>query len=329
MPGVRESATVLAVRVLALVLAIALVPLAASPPAALDRPTWTPGDSWTYATNTTLTPGLNLTGSVVSTFQGVLPATPTGPTVPAYRIVVSGSGTAAGAVTTSAGAVPVAGTWILTGEQRLETVGLQPVYNLLDLSVNGTYSIGLPYSARVQNTTTFQVLSDDWTYPLDPGASGRVTAAYNFTQDSSFAGPVSGSLHDAGTGEWTVDFSIGPPTSVHTPAGTFTAYPVTETWPDGSRELSYAAPLAGNAVATQTYGPDGNLTAVTTLTSYRYQALETPAFLGLTLVQWSVVAAAVAAALVAGFVLRRRRRKARPKPEDTPDSNLTSGPRGP
>ncbi len=328
MPDLQEWSPVPVPRTLVVLLALALLPLSASAAAGLDRPSWTVGDSWTYATNTTLTPGLNLTGTVTSAVQSRLPLNVGGVAVSAYEVVLSGSGTAAGTVATSAGNVTVQGTWILTGEERFDPVDYQPLYNLLDLSVNGTYQTFAPFSIRVQNTTTLRLLADGWQYPLVPGMTGSVTAAYNFTQD--LYGPSSMEVHAAGTGNWTFGFSMEDSPPVATPAGTFEAYRISETWPDGSTEVSFPSPQVGNDVRTESYGPGGNLTSVTTLTSYRYQALEAPAFLGLTALQWAVVVPIVAAGAVALVWFQRMRRKKRRRASGAaapPD--LTSDLRGP
>lgn len=317
-------------RALAVLLAFTLVPLSPTPMPSLDRPSWTAGDHWTYSTNTTLTAGLNLTGTVTSTVQGLQPTTVGGASVDAYQVLLSGTGSAAGNVTYSGSVFFVQGTWIVTGEERFEPVELQPVYSLFDLTVDGKYQGVLPYSVRVQNTTTFEILADGWPYPHLAASSGVVTVRYNFTQDSSVYGPTDQSRHDQGTGEWTETFSMAMPVDTATPLRTFRAFPITATWPDGSRQLSLASPEVGNDVRTESYAPGGNLTAVTVLTSYRYQALETPTYLGLTAVQWAIVAPVVAAAAVGLVAYRRRRRqKGPPPPEGLTPGDLTSGPRGP
>lgn len=332
MPDALESSIVPGPRflvvLLSTLLAVALVPAAAAGPAALDRPSWSIGDYWTYATNTTLTPGLNLTGTLTSTVQGRVAAAAGGGSVSAFQVLVSGSGTARGTVATAGGNVSVQGTWILTGEERFDPTDLQPLYDLLDLSVNGTYQNLVPFSIRVQNTTSYQILSDSWQYPIAPGETGSVAAAYNFTQD--FYGPSGMHAHSNGTGEWTFGFAMAASPPMATAAGTFPAYRVTETWPDGSSEVSFPSPQVGNDVRTEGYGPDGNLSSVTTLTAYRYQALETPTFLGLSALQWGIVVPVVAVAAAALFLFRRMRRRKLPRPPGGPvPPDLTSGPRGP
>lgn len=301
-------------RGLALLLGFMIASMSPAATATLNRPAWTAGDFWTYQTDTVLTPGLNLTGTVTSSMWGTTSTSVPGGSVDAYRIVVGGSGTAAGIVHLSSGNVTVRGSWVLTGEERFDTTDLGLLYNLLDLSVNGTYENFLPFSLRVQNTTTFQILANHWQYPLAAGTNGSQTVEYNFTQDVYGS---SSAAHSQGSGEWSFGFSIAAPATETTPAGTFDAFVVTQTWPDGSRTESFASPQAGNAVRTESYSPDGNLTGVTTLTAYRYQALEAPTFLGLTAVAWAAVAAAVAAGVVAVALWYWHRRRA-PRPPAGP-----------
>lgn len=310
-----------------LVLLLAVSAAAASG-ASLDRPSWTVGDFWTYRTNTTLTPGLNLTGTATSTMAGTQAMAAGGSTVNALRVVLSGSGTASGTVSTTSGTVSVQGNWIVTGEERFEPTNLHVVYSLLDLSVNGTYLNVVPFSIRVQNTTTFRILTDGWQYPLPAGGNGSLAVGYDFVQDVYGIGGTT--FHQNGTGEWTLGFSLGVSTSVVTPAGTFTAYRAVETWPDGSSERSWFAPQVGNDVRTETFDASGNLTSETVLLAYRYQALETPTFLGLTLLGWIAVVATVAVAIVAVLLFRRYRgRKAQSHPGGESPPEVTSGPRGP
>ncbi len=324
----QESLDVPPARAASVLLVVLLAGLAASGSPSLARPSWTPGDFWAYATNTTLLPGLYLAGSVTSTVQGTAPM-PSGGTS-GYVVLLSGMGMAAGVVTNASRSVAVQGEWILTGKEIFEPLGLQPVYSLLDLSVNGTAGGIVAYSIRVQNTTTFQVASSDWQYPFAAGSGGNASVVYNFTQDVTFNGPWTYSHHSQGTGTWAERFAAADPVDVATAAGTFQAYPITEAWPDGSHETAFESPQTGNAVRTEGYNATGNRTSVTTLTAYRYQALEPPTFLGLTAMEWAVVVSAVAAAAIGIVVLRRRSRKRRERPpEGSAPPDLTSNPRGP
>ncbi len=309
-----------------LALVAAAVPVAAT---SVDRPWWRAGDFWTYRTNTTIVPGLNLTGTATSSVLGTIPILSDGSTVEAARVVLSGSGTAGGTVTTTSGPISVHGDWILTGEERFEPVNLHPLYSLLDLSVNGTYGGLLPFSLRFQNTTTYQVLSDGWPYPMVVGTSGNITVAYNFTQD--LYSSILGDLHDNGTGHAVFGFSLAEAVSVGTPSGAFQAFPLREEAPDGTWQRLYFSTAVGNHVRMETYDQGGNLTAVSTLLAYRYQAAEPPTFLGLTLLAWAVVAPIVAAVLTAVVLLirRARRKKSARFPGQGETGDPTSGPRGP
>ncbi|HYM39886.1 MAG TPA: hypothetical protein VEY12_07055 [Thermoplasmata archaeon] len=317
-------------RVSALALGFLLVALAGNATAtSVDRPSWTAGDFWTYRTNTTLTPGLNLTGTATSTVTGTTATATGGTPVDAYRVVLTGSGTAAGHLTTGNGTIAVTGSWTLTGEERFEPRDLHPIYSLLDLSVNGTYQYVVPYSLRLQNTTTYAILSDGWGYPWVAGSSGNVTAAYNFTQDlySSSGGHV----HQNGTGRWTLGFSLGDAVQLSAPAGTFESFPVREAAPDGTWQRLFYSAAVGNNVRTESYDRGGNLTAVSTLVAYRYHAAEPSNWLGLSTDQWLLVlgAVAVAATATAFLVVRRRRiRRNRSRGDESP-REPTSGPRGP
>lgn len=274
-----------------------------------------------------MTPGLNLTGTATSTVAGTQTLMVGGVPVNAFRVVLSGSGTAAGTVATASGNVSVRGDWIITGEERFEPANLHAVYSVFDLSVNGTYQNFVPFSIRVQNTTTFDILSDHWQYPLPVSGNGSLAVAYDFVQDVYGIGGTT--FHQNGTGQWTLDFSLGPPASAATPAGSFTTYPVAEVWPDGRSERSWYAPGVGNDLRTETFDAGGNLSSETMLLAYRYQAVETPTFLGLTLTGWLVIVAVVVAA-AAVLLWRRSRRKRNPsQPGGETPPPITSGPRGP
>ncbi len=311
--------------VVLLSLFVLLAPMASGSPATLDRPSWTAGDMWTYTSNTTLLPGLNLSGTGTSTVRGRVSMVLGGGLVDAYDVLIAASGTAAGIVATSNGTFTVAGRWILTGEERFEPVGLQLVYDLYELDVNGSANVIFPFTARVQNTTTYEVLSNGLQYPLAAGTKGNLALRYNFTRD--FYSSLYPHLHQEGVGEWNVTSSVAAPVTVVTPAGAFEAFPITETWPDGSTDRMFAAPQVGNNVRSESHNAQGNLTAVSSLSTYRYQALEPPTFLGLTLTGWALVGTAIAIAVIVILVARRvRRTKQKPGP---PGPDLTSGPRDP
>lgn len=321
---------------LAILVVLSLLVVAGSgSAAAVERPSWTPGDFWTYRTNITVIPGLNLAGSATSEVTGTYPTGTGGGTVNAIRTVLSGSGTAGGNVTTSNGTIIITGQWTLTGETRLEPRDLHPVYSLIDLSVNGSYHfaapfpVPLPFALRLQNTTTYAILSDSWNYPLVVGSSGNLTAAYNFTED--LYRPLANPLHLNGTGRSTFAFSVSAAVSLATGAGTFEAYPVREDNPDGSWQRAYYSPAVGNDVRTESYDRVGNLTSVDALVAYRYQAAEPATFLGLTSEGWAIlVAAAGAGGMGVGLLIRRRRRKKASVPQFGEEADgPTSGPRGP
>lgn len=298
--------------VAALVLALLLLAIPERASASeIRRPAWTAGDFWTYRTNTTLAPGLNLTGVATSTVTGTLAGPVDGSPMGSYRVVLSGSGTTGGTLTTPNGSVSIQGQWSLTGEEHYEPENLQLVYSLLDLSVNGTYDylVPLPFSLRFQNTTVLQIVGSPMQYPYTVGTSGSVAVAYNFTQDVS--SPMAGTLHENGTGRTNLTWSVDTPAMVSTPAGTFQADRIWEARIDGTRRARWYADSVGNDVRATGFDSAGNQTSDDQLTAYRYQAAETPTFLGLTAVGWALVAVGVGAAAVGAFLWIRRSRRRR------------------
>ena len=87
-----------------------------------------------------------------------------------------------------------------------------------------------------------------------------------------------------------VTYTAEPLMRIDTPIGSFDTFPIGETYPDGTSARLYFAPVAGGYARTEAR----NQTAVlgtTDLVAYRYQALEPPRFLGLTLDQWAIAVA--------------------------------------
>lgn len=288
------------------ILATALLVVAGSVRAdEVARPSLTVGDSWTYRTNSTLPSGFVLDGQFTSTVAAVAPSGN-------VSLKLAGSGTASGYVRAPSGGGLAAGHWTLAGEDVLEPLGFEITYSLLDLIVNGSYQGLIPFRIHITNTTAVGIIQDAWRFPWTTGSSGGVSLVLNYTQDAVLdAGSYSNSTHADGTAPWTFVYSMENATTLTTPAGTFTAYPIHRAWPDGSLDVAYFAPDVGNDVATQSFNGTGALVASSQLLAYRYQALEPPTFLGLTVVGWAIVAGAAAAVVVIAVLIRRRRRKTR------------------
>lgn len=304
--------TVRARRPIALFLVATLVALASSARAeSVNKPSLTTGDFWTYRTNTSFDAGFELEGQVTSFVMARTPATILNLSLDVFRIVVNGSGTLAGQVSGPLGTGSVSGTWIVTGEELLETSQLRVVSNVVDLAVDGTVQGAIPFSIRATNTTLYRVLSDDWQFPIPVGGNGSLALSYNYVQDFFAFGNQS---HSSGSGNLTLRYHMGPAAPVSTPAGSFAAYPIQETLPDGTMDRAYFSPAVGNDVKTERLNETGSPVSTTTLESFRYQALEPPRFLGLTFVEWGILVVVIAGGALAAIVLRRRSRKKRVLP---------------
>lgn len=292
--------------VLPVLLVLAGMAVGSSPD--LGRPSLTPGDSWTYHANSTLSPGLVIDGTVTATVAARETDPVLGVSMDVFRVNMTGSGSASGRVNSPGFSGSVTGAWVLTGQELLETSELKVVSSTLDVLVNGTYAGFIGFTFRVQNTTELRILDDSWQYPLAVNSTGDLQAEGSYTQDVYMS---NGHNRTTGSGSWTISFALGSPESVPTAAGTFESYPIRETWPDGTFTETDLSPVVGNAVEIRSYNATGALLATQTLTAYRYQALETPTFLGLSLVEWALAGAVAAGILIAAFVVLRRRRRVR------------------
>jgi len=280
--------------------------------AAVDRPVLTPGDFWTYRTNSTLLPGLYLVGEVTSQVMGQERMTVEGVTMDAYRIQVTGTGDASGQLRSTFMNGSIRGSWRVTGQELLEPSELKVVSTVLDLSVNGTFQGVIPFSARVQNTTTFRILEDAWRFPLEVGRTGHVTVLFNYTEDRYGFGETGN--RTTGSGIWVLNYTMEARTDVSVWARTFDAYRIREDWPGGGYSLLFFAPSVGNNVRTESYNDTGSLTATTELVAYRYQVVSPPTFLGLPSWQWGLAAGGIAAVALLAWSRRRSRKRSQQIP---------------
>ena len=305
-------------------LLLTLAGTASGAPAALDRPSLTVGDVWTYQANSTLGGGLIVNGTMTTAVSARETDSVLGVSVPVFRLTLTGGGSASGRVDVPGFSGSVSGSWVLAGQELLETSELKVVSSVLDLSVNGTYQGFISFSFRIQNTTDFQILQDGWNYPLAPNSVGDLRTNAAYTQDIYVSGVRN---RTSGSGEWTIAYSLGSLERLTVPAGTYDSYPVRETWPDGTVTVRDLSATVGNAVRIRNFNATGALLASESLLSYRYQAGEPTNLFGLTLVQWVALGAVVAAAVAVVLVLRRWRKGA-PSPRGPP-ADPEAGRRGP
>jgi len=284
----------------------------------VEGPALAPGDTWTYRTNTSLATGVALNGLVTLTVTGHAATEVEGRSFDAYILSVTGAGTASGTFALrSGGSTQASGAWTLSGRQIVDARGLKILFSVLDLEANGTIhtnSIPLAFQLSVQNTTSFRIDSDPWQFPLTIGATSQVARQMNFTEDFRlvYFGGGPNPSRTAGVIWWNASYSIEAATSVETPAGHFDAYPIRESEPDGTETVSFFAPVAGNHARTEARNGTTQV-GTADLVSYRYQALEPPTFLGLTMDRWAFVTigAAATTVLVVWWFCRRRKRASR------------------
>ncbi len=310
----------------ALLFLLSLAPVAA-PDATVNAPLLTPGDTWTYHTNTTLAADFFLDGQVKLTVRDHGTFSVEGTAYDAYRVDVSGSGIAAGNLTSDFVSAPAYGSWVLTAEETIESQGMKTIASVLDLEANGTLYTSLPFHLRVQNTSAYRLLDDPWRFPLSVGATGVVRTQLNFTEDFGISiGIPTPPIHSAGLAWTNVTYTLEAPAVLDTPAGHFDAFRIRQAFPGGTYDQQFFAPAAGNNVRTEMYNGTGTEPIATTeLVSYRYQALEPARFLGLTTSDWAIIvlvvlaAAVVVAAVLVVFIVRQgRSRRTVPPPGTSP-----------
>ena len=304
--------------------AVFILPTAASSgPAVVNGPLLAPGDTWTYGTNTSLATGLALDGHVTLAVAAHNSSEVEGRTYDAYVMSVSGSGSATGTFATQFGSLQASGEWTVSGREILDAHGLKILSSVIDLEANGTLhtsTIPLPFVFSVQNTTSYRLDGDPWQFPLTVGATASVASRMNFSEDFRlvYYGVSPNPTHVAGLAWSNMTYDVQAAVGIDTSAGHFEAYPIRETFADGSFTVSFFAPVAGNHARTEAH--NGTSTVGTAdLVSYRYQALEPPTFLGLTTDRWALAAigsAAVGTVLV-WWYRRRKRPAALPRPPDT------------
>jgi hypothetical protein len=311
-----------AVVVLVLLLVTSLGSTAGNP-TTVEGPLLGRGDYWTYETNTSFAAGLTLDGRVTLTVTDRSTITGEGIPFDAYNLSLSGGGTASGTFVTQFGSMNGSGSWILTGWELMEVRGLKRLWTVVDLEANGTLDakpFPLPFALRVQNTTRYRIEADAWHFPLQVGNSTVVAERMDFTEDVGFfAGFPTTPRRTSGVARWNVTYTLGGPVRINTLAGAFDAYPINETYPDGTSTRMFFAPVAGNYARTESRNQTSEL-GTTDLVAYRYQALEPPRFLGLTLDQWAIAVVVIAGGAT-GFVWwwRKRRRRGTDEPVIPPE----------
>ena len=305
-------------------MALFILPTAApSNPAVVNGPLLAPGDTWTYRTNTSLATGLALDGHVTLAVAAHSSTEVEGRTYDAYVMSVTGSGSATGTFATQVGSLQASGEWTVSGREILDAHGLKILSSVIDLEANGTIHtnpIPLPFALSVQNTTSYRLEGGPWQFPLTVGTTASLSSRMNFSEDFRlvYYGASLTPTHVAGLTWSNMTYDIQAAVGIDTPAGRFEAYPIRETFADGSFTVSFFAPVAGNHARTEAH--NGTSTVGTAdLVSYRYQALEPPTFLGLTTDRWAFAAigtVAVGIALV-WWYRRRKRPAALPGPPPT------------
>src|SRR5438132_5425043 len=87
-----------------------------------------------------------------------------------------------------------------------------------------------------------------WQFPLTVGATASLSTRMNFSEDFRlvYYGVSMTPTHVAGLAWSNMTYDIQAAVGIDTPAGHFEAYPIRETYADGSFTVSFFAPVSGN-----------------------------------------------------------------------------------
>jgi len=295
-------------------LAVGLLAAEAGPAAAVEAPRLAVGDHWTYFTNTTTQDGFRLVGTATFAIDARAVFVLNGRSHDVFRVEVGGSGNASGRVEFEGKTYSLSGTWTLAGEEFLEVSGLKIVSSYVRLLATGrTQPLNLALTIRVENTTTFEILDDAWRFPVDAGDVGTLTERLNASEEFlARAGLSEERSSTNGTGIRTLRYRAEAEERLSVPAGTFDTIRINETWPDGRYTHLYYASAVGNNVRSESFNAIGTKIASTDLESYRYQSTEPSPPSWLTILESSLIVAAIASAVVVLIVRRRKRVRIRP-----------------
>src|SRR5213076_1491660 len=151
---------------------------------------------------------------------------------------------------TQFGSTRASGEWTVSGREIVDAHGLEILSSVIDLEANGTLHtnpIPLPFALSVQNTTSYRLEGDPWQFPLAVGATASLSTRMNFSEDFRlvYYGVSPTPTHVAGLAWSNMTYDIQAAVGIDTPAGHFEAYPIRETFADGSFTVSFFAPVAG------------------------------------------------------------------------------------
>jgi hypothetical protein len=262
-------------------LAVVCAALAGRGSATADRPLYARGDSWTYRTNLTETLNLSFSGNTTLEAGDVGDRFVQGEVVSTLELFLSGGGTFAGGFP---GFGTVRGNWTIVGTDWWETQAWKPVRSFVRIVADGELRNGptaIPVTFELVNETTKRIVSDDWPWPIDSGATGSLTARWNASENLTvqFQGSPPQSNETRLDAVLATDFSAVRTEAVTVPAGTFDTEVIREAGPEGGYRMRWYAAKVGNDVREEDFNGTGSMVATSELTAYRYAAGESiPSF---------------------------------------------------
>jgi hypothetical protein len=216
------------------------------------------------------------------------------------------------------------GSWSRNGEFYYRETDLYLVKFVDDLEMSGTWSNMIdsgPLFISSHNTTTYELISDDWEYPINVGDYGTThsKAASNINYHMEMGnGYNDNNYTEHVTYFENVTYSCLKTEKITVPAGDFDAYLVKIQEKDGTYQLKWYSPEVGAGVKYKFYDENGEYYGYEKLVSYSYKsspmniAMENLAYILL------ITMVPIVAAIVVLILLKRRRKKEYQTPQQYP-----------
>jgi hypothetical protein len=301
---------------------LSIRPMVLDASADLDVPAMLEGDFWEYET-TIVSAGLNFDGTIKFEMMKIEDITVGSTTHSAYKISLSGGGSFSGY---DQGAY-LSGTWNAPGLGYYETSDYDLVKIVQNTEMDGFWQLsgmsGTFYQTS-HNTTTYELISSTWNFPIKVGDSGTVKRKADTSSILHYESPGTQDIDisEDFTFNETLNYSCIKTEEVTVPAGTFDTLFIKREAEDGSFVDMWYSQEVGESVKSEYYDENGTWFGTDKLVSFSYQGSAESDSNDRLLIM-ILVAIAIAVVLIALMIGLRMRKRPVPATVDGPDQAMS------